>query len=247
MVEVASYSDKGGRDYNEDSVAVFEGEDRVCVIVADGLGGHGGGKTASETASGLMARAFANSPDPVDEQWLNEIFDSANQAVLYHQTARCRMKTTCVALFIRDGGAWWAHAGDSRLYHFVDGALEFCTMDHSVSQMAVLSGEITRAQIRFHEDRTKVLRALGADEDIKADIDYAPVFDGRFHAFLLCSDGFWEYVLEGEMEIDLSKAQTPGEWIGYMTERLEKKVSGKNDNYTAAAVFVIPDEADDGR
>ncbi len=66
MVEVASYSDKGGRDYNEDSVAVFEGEDRVCVIVADGLGGHGGGKTASDTASGLMARAFANSPDPVD-------------------------------------------------------------------------------------------------------------------------------------------------------------------------------------
>jgi serine/threonine protein phosphatase PrpC len=61
----------------------------------------------------------------------------------------------------------------------------------------------------------------------------------HFHAFLLCTDGFWEYVLEEEMEIDLTKSNTPSEWISFMTQRLAKKVNGKNDNFTAGAVFTI--------
>ena len=236
MVDIASYSSQGGRDYNEDSVAVSDNGGRCCVIVADGLGGHGGGKIASQKAVEMIAAAFALESN-INEAWIQSIFEGVNQAVLSGQTDSCKMKTTCASLFVENDYALWAHLGDSRLYHFVDGQLEFCTTDHSVSQMAVLSGEITKAQIRFHEDRNRVLRAFGAEIQVKPDIDGVRLDDGAFHAFLLCSDGFWEYVLEGEMEIDLGKVETPEVWLQYMIERLEKRVNGKNDNYTAAALF----------
>lgn len=245
MVSMARYSSQGGRDYNEDSVDVRDDGRRQCVVVADGLGGHGGGKTASMLAVEQITRAYFTDYG-IDRTWIQSLYEGVNRAVLDCQTDACKMKTTCVSLFLEGGLAQWAHMGDSRLYHFVDGRLVFCTTDHSVSQMAVFSGEITKAQIRFHEDRNRVLRAFGADEPVKPDIGSAPVDDGAFHAFLLCTDGFWEYVLEGEMEIDLTKSDTPETWIKYMVERLEKKVAGNNDNYTAAALF-YEGPADDGR
>ena len=245
MVDISSYSSPGGRAYNEDSAALWEVGARQCVIVADGLGGHGGGQIASSTAAELLTQAFAQA-EHIDMAWIQEVYEEVNRRVLDCQTGECRMKTTCVSLFVEEGQALWAHLGDSRLYHFVDGQLSFFTTDHSVSQMAVLSGEITREQIRFHEDRNRVLRAFGAEEQVKPDMDGANLQDGAFHAFLLCSDGFWEYVLEGEMEIDLAKAGTAAEWISLMTERLEKKVDGRNDNYTAAAMFFAAGEPGGG-
>ena len=148
------------------------------------------------------------------------------------------MKTTAVALVLAEGAAGWAHAGDSRLYWFRDGKLAFQTRDHSASQIAVALGDITVDQIRFHEDRNRVLRALGQEGSLNVETGgEAPLGPGR-HAFLLCTDGFWEYVLEREMEADLAVASTPGQWLERMRARLEERVSGSNDNHTAAAVWL---------
>lgn len=236
MLETAKYSSRGGRDYNEDTVELFVSKGRCCVVLADGLGGQGGGKAASETAAALILREAA-ALETFSVEPVLELFQKANQAVLQQQTNTCKMQTTAVGLFVDSGRADWAHVGDSRLYHFVDGQMAGMTLDHSVSQLAVYTGEITQRQVRFHTDRNKVLRALGAEADVKPSFDHADLDDGAFHAFLLCSDGFWEYVLEGEMEIDLAKAAEPKDWIRCMTERLEARVDGRNDNFSAAAVF----------
>lgn len=243
MISIARLTNQGGREYNEDTVDIFRDGKRMCLVVADGLGGHGGGKTASMTAAETILSAFPGQED-ADQEWLKSIFQRANSAVLAKQTERCQMKTTCVTLCITEGKAAWAHVGDSRLYHFIGGRMFSVTMDHSVSQLAVLSGEIEASEIRFHADRNKVLRAMGVDETVKPSVDTCKLQDGRFHAFLLCTDGFWEYVLEGEMEIDLAKAQTAEEWIQFMEERLVKKVDGRHDNYSAAAVFYQADGGD---
>ena len=102
--------------------------------------------------------------------------------------------------------------GDSRLYHFVDGKLAFQTRDHSVAQIGVMLGEITLDEIRFHEDRSRVLRALGQDEELNVETREEPLGPGR-HAFLLCSDARMRAYLQGRIP--------PG-----------------NDNNTAAAVWV---------
>ena len=62
--------------------------------------------------------------------------------------------------------------------------------------------------------------------------------DGGGHAFLLCSDGFWEYVLEPEMEKDLNSAAGPEDWLERMRWRLKKRIPENNDNNTAAAVWI---------
>ncbi len=234
MFRVASYTDPGGRAENEDAVRWAERPDgRLCLLVADGLGGHGGGQLASAAAAEAVCGGWDGG---IGAGALAGLIRAANLRVLALQTPQCAMKTTIVALLLAPGRAVWAHAGDSRLYHFVDGKLIFQTRDHSVAQLGVMLGEITPDQIRMHEDRSRVLRALGQDEELPVETLEQPLGPGR-HAFLLCSDGFWEYVLEPEMEADLAAAESPEAWLTAMRARLQARAPQGNDNNTAAAVW----------
>lgn len=233
MIHGAFFSDKGTRDENEDSVLLTEEKNRIAAVVADGLGGQGGGRQASQIAVNRLC-SFLPAEDYGKE--LHERFNAANTEILEGQKPGMKMMSTAVALFIEGDSAVWAHIGDSRLYHFIDGRLVFQTFDHSVSQMAVFRNAITQEQIRFHEDRNRVLRALGGDDDAREETGSGKLGAG-FHAFLLCTDGFWEYVLETEMEQALSESATPEEWIVKMCNLLQQKNSPEHDNFTAAAVF----------
>ena len=235
MIQIASYSDTGGRTRNEDTVRYArQDNDRLCLVVADGLGGHGGGEQASGTAADAICGGWCGE---VDREALAGLILAAHRQVLAIQTPRCAMKTTAAALTLEPGRAVWAHAGDSRLYHFLDGALVFQTRDHSAAQIGVMLGQITPDQIRFHPDRNRVLRALGQEEELTVESCECPLSPGG-HAFLLCSDGFWEYVQEDEMAADLCAAASPEEWLEKMRQRLSQRVPENNDNNTAAAVWL---------
>lgn len=236
MADSCGYSSMGGRTENEDSYGIFTDGDSVSVIVADGLGGHGGGKQASEIAVKHFSQCVF--PDRLpDNSEIMACFHSANQEILESRINANHMKTTVVYLAIRGALVKWAHIGDSRLYHFWNEELCDYTLDHSVSQMAVVLGEITREQIRGHCERSRLLRVLGSEE-IMPEIHEPMVLKPGRHAFLLCSDGFWESVLEDEMILDLYKSATAKEWLWAMRHRLLKRMEDDHDNHTAAAVFV---------
>ena len=236
-IETYCCSYQGGREYNEDTVRFHLDGNLCAVTVADGLGGHGGGQIASSVAADFIHEAFLENPG-MDPDVIRTYYRQANQAVLDKQTDREKMKSTGVSLFVRGGAFMWSHVGDSRLYFFHDGLLVTQTLDHSVSQMAVFSGEITPSQIRFHPDRNKVLRAFGTADNFQAEVSQKMAFPKGASAFLLCSDGFWEYVWEIEMEIELSKAEKPSAWINGMLQRVAGRVPTTHDNCSAAAVFV---------
>lgn len=236
MILTASYSDIGGRACNEDSVRIVtKGDGKACILVADGLGGHGGGAQASAAVADTICTMWQKGQPGID---LECMVQCAHQAVVKLQTSQCSMKSTVVVLTLNQGFAEWAHVGDSRLYYFHNKALAFQSRDHSASQIAVMLGDITPDQIRFHADRNRVLRALGQDCDLLVETRDQPLLPGH-HAFLLCSDGFWEYVLETEMEEDLRTSANPEEWIAKMRNRLNKRIPKDNDNNTAAAVWVV--------
>lgn len=232
--KIACISNRGGKEINDDTVCVLQ-ENGDYIFVGDGLGGYAGGQQASQTAAKeIMKAAVHNSL--VDAAGMFLAVEMADQAVrqLQRETGQ-KMKTTLVFLAIENDIARWMHVGDSRLYCFHEGKLKRQTMDHSVSQLAVLLGEITVSQIRFHEDRNRVLRALGA-ENAKPDI--SPEWKlSPGDAFLLCTDGFWEYVYEEEMETALSVAKDPQNWLSSMEQLLRTRIPEDADNYTAAAVF----------
>lgn len=234
MITTAQITNRGGRNRNEDTVRV-ELSHGVCAVVADGLGGHGGGETASMAAAEKLLAACRKDGFPSREQ-MYRAFEQAHREVVSHQSKSCMMKTTAVMLCLDGKNARWGHVGDSRLYHFKNGRIVHQTMDQSVSQIAVLMGEIRPEQIRFHEDRNKVLRALGG-ESWEPDLAEEVSVEDGFHAFLLCTDGFWEYVYEDEMEKELSRSAQPEEWLRKMEKILCSRIKGNNDNYTAAAVF----------
>lgn len=150
---------------------------------------------------------------------------------------RLARKGGAVCLLLDGDRAVWAHVGDSRLYGFLNGSLILQTLDHSVAQMGVVLREITPDQIRFHEDRNRVLRALGQEGSLKVETGKRHLEPGQW-AFLLCSDGFWEYVLEKEMEGALAQAAGPEEWLSRMRGLMPGRVPPDNDNNSAAAVWV---------
>lgn len=232
----ASYSGKGGRPLNEDSIYYNQIDDKYIAIVADGLGMHGGGDIASAAVVDTISKKFLDKAS-IEKEDICEYFSDANCAVLEKQTTSCKMKSTAAALFSKNNQLVFAHVGDSRLYHFSRGKKLYQSFDHSVSQMAVVSGEIDASQIRFHEDRNRLLRALGGSEDVRPEIVQSQSLVNTGDAFLLCSDGFWEYVLESEMEIDLTKSETPEQWLSFMLKRVGNRIDGKNDNISAIAII----------
>jgi len=238
MIRASKHSDVGGRQENEDSCSILKNSKYVCAMVADGLGGHGGGATASQTAITVIGQ-HVSEDDSFAPEMLHDWFQDANEEIVKLQTNACKMKTTMVMLCVNEKKAFWAHVGDTRLYHFTDGKITDITFDHSVSQMAVLSGEIEQKDIRHHVDRNKLLRALGKADEIRVETSkICDVSQGQ-HTFLLCTDGFWEYVLEEEMEETLQQANDPKEWLQAMHHILEERVDGNNDNNTAVALSVI--------
>ena len=234
MIATASYTDTGGRPHNEDTVRLAWQKGGLCLVVADGLGGHGGGGLASAAAAEVICGGWDGQ---VSEEALARLIQQAHQRVLSLQARACALKTTVTALEADGRQAAWAHAGDSRIYHFVNGTLVFQSRDHSASQIAVMLGTITPDQIRFHVDRSRVYRALGQDGELKVESHGEALAPGH-HAFLLCSDGFWEYVYEEEMAEDLAAAASPEDWLARMRARLAARVPDNNDNNTAAAVWL---------
>lgn len=237
IFSAAQYSGAGGRPTNEDSCLCLQKNGMFVAAVADGLGGHGGGEIASAAAMSELAARFEKL-SALNRENILELFTQMNDAVLNKQDERLKMKTTA-AVFLTDGkNTVFAHIGDSRIYHFRGGTIIYQSLDHSASQLAVAVGEIPPEGIRFHDDRSKLLRCLGNNGPIKPDIFVNDPVLLPGDALLLCTDGFWELITENEMQESLSGSVDPREWLNNMLESVEKKAPFDHDNYTAVAVYL---------
>lgn len=238
--DAAGISEVGGKKVNEDSYAIFSQPPWGCFVVADGLGGHGAGDVASQAAIQAIGSLFKSRPGMSDEH-LNLYINEAQGEIRRLQKSNLKYKAmrSTVILLISDGQqARWIHVGDSRLYYFRNGVLSDYTLDQSVPQALVRAGEISYEQIRFHEDRNRLLQALGSENPPRFQMAAKAVTLSRGDAFLLCSDGFWEWVLESEMQKDLHKAGSSRQWLDLMHKRLLNAAKPGNDNYSAVAVMI---------
>jgi serine/threonine protein phosphatase PrpC len=236
-----SISRAGGRRHNEDYCSFAVSGGIGCWVVADGLGGHRGGQFASRIAVDAVLASFASNAQ-IGEQALGSHLEAAQNAVMDAQAQQpdlSTMRTTIVVLIADPMRALWAHVGDSRLYCFQNGSIVFQTSDHSVVQRMVDAGELSPSQIRGHEDRNRVLRCLGnSDSEFRPTILSLPHPISRDSAFLLCTDGLWEKVLENEMTVDLAKAVAPSDWLALMENRLLGRAAADDDNYSGIAVML---------
>lgn len=230
----------GRRESNQDAARyVLAPEGLGCWIVADGVGGQKGGEVASAIAARILAERFEERPQVSSEalsSWVGEV-----QAALHERQdedpALDSMRTTLVVLLADAQNACWGHIGDSRLYAFRDGRLTHQTQGHSVPEALAAAGNITPGEVRRHADRGSLLKALGQAGDPDLEVVEKPVPVRPGDTFLLCSDGFWEAVTELELEADLAKSESPGQWLTLLEDRLLRRLEPDHDNYTMIGVM----------
>lgn len=220
--DYSSCTSVGGCERNEDSLFTGNG----VFAVADGLGGHKGGEKASRVAVDHISSHTEGKHTP---ERINELFEGANASV----RALGVGMSTIAAAFSRNGVFTFGNVGDSRVYYLRHGKIIAQTRDHSVCQAAVELGQLDPEQIRGSEDRARILKALGSESSLNLRRGYDPIEIRPGDSFVVCSDGFWEYVHEREMEVDRLKSFSSAEWLRYMLKRHLMKSGDTGDNYTA--------------
>ena len=232
------YSSKGGRAYNEDFAGSRSMSGGGVFVIADGLGGHRHGELASKcVADTLLAEEPAQEDDlPV---WLQQRIQCANEKLLGLQKEKnSNMKSTAVVLAVRGEKASWAHVGDSRLYYFHQSGIAAITDDHSVAYKKYKAGEITRAQIGQDPDQPCLLRTVGSAGHFQPDVASCSGSLAGGDAFLLCTDGVWEYMRDEEALIDLLKADSAKQWAELILLRVMERIEPENDNLSLITVLV---------
>lgn len=237
-LDVFEYSNKGGRSYNEDSVGGSCDGSNGIFIIADGLGGHSLGELASNCAVNVIASGW-HGFDSAPQEQLKSLFGQANAAILELQKEkRTVMKSTAAVLAIEGDKAVWANSGDSRVYYFHKNKLTSCTEDHSVAYKKYKAGEITRDMLGSDEDQSSLLRTLGNEDRFVPDIYEAPNALEFGDAFMLCSDGAWEYLRDEEILIDLFKSKNSQHWTELMLLRVMERINNENDNISIITIKV---------
>lgn len=240
MISFCAMSDAGGREYNEDRVEVLVTDDRWCCILADGLGGMGGGAEASKAAVDTLKACFEDGFMQPDT--LHECCQRAHRAIQQKKRElgqRGKLYSTIVLVFGTENMLWWTHSGDSRLYLFKDGHVCAQTKDNSVPQMLVACGEITPQEIRNHPDRNRILACLGTDDEVAklSKVGQMEITEGL--SGLLCTDGFWEPVVEEEMIGRLEREKDVQKWIRNMVRYIQQQDLGQEQDNFSAIGFVV--------
>lgn len=238
--DVFEYTNQGGRAYNEDSVGHKISGESGIFVVADGLGGHQFGELASACVIDVLADGWKEEFHNEPAIWLKEQIAMANQKVLEYQKEKDTvLKSTVVALAIDAGKAVWANVGDSRLYYLHANEIVSVTNDHSVAFKKYKAGEITRDEMRTDEDQSCLLRAVGSADRSEPEVYDDNVMIESGDAFMLCSDGIWEFISDEEVLIDFLKSENAKQWAEHLLMRVMDRIMGGNDNLTILTLMVI--------
>ncbi len=189
-------SRRGSRKANQDRTSYAYTHDALLMVIADGMGGHLHGEVASQIAVQLLTEAFQREAKPTladPTAFLQKSILDAHFALGDYAKARNLVespRTTCVACVVQDSVAYWAHAGDSRLYLVREGRIHIQTRDHSRVQMLVDQGRVREEAVQAHPDRNKIFNCVGASTRPQVELS-KPTPLREDDTLILCSDGLW--------------------------------------------------------
>lgn len=241
-IEYAKVSALGDRNDNQDRAAIIVADDAAMMLVFDGMGGHSDGARAAETGLQVVQDLFMAATLP--------IFDP--QGFLYTALARAhdevvslgqdvavdfRPRATCAICLIQEGGSFWAHIGDSRIYQVRNGSVLSRSRDHSHVEVLIQEGAITEEEAQTHPMRNFVECCLGGD---------APVPDMSItgkkelqpgDVLLACSDGLWSGLRDDDMaQIGLVGDNNLAENLKQLSAQALTANAPHSDNTTGTAL-----------
>ena len=182
------------RTHNEDSVVILTNKNgESLMIVADGMGGHRSGEIASSIVVSHVGKSFSDKESlgtkEEAKEWMKTVISESN-VLIYKYTIdnpdSMGMGTTIVMSLVSKEFLLFGNIGDSSGYVLKNNHLHKITIDHTLVNLLVISGELTEEEAREHPRRNVLMRALGTNMSVEMDIfDVETDVDG----ILLCSDG----------------------------------------------------------
>jgi serine/threonine protein phosphatase PrpC len=240
-VEHADISLLGGREENQDRVAAAIGEHAALLLVVDGMGGHAHGARAAQVTQQVMVEAFWQSPQPLFDPlgFLHLTLGRAHEEVVKlgaQLPLEQRPRATCAVCLVQQGASWWAHVGDSRVYHLRRGALLTRSRDHSHVELLLREGLINAEQASNHPMRNFVECCLGGDP-ILPDMSLSrrrPLEPDD--VLMVCTDGLWGGLKDEEIAAELGAPGPLQENLQRLGGRSVKRAGSASDNTSAAAL-----------
>lgn len=234
---------KGDRDYQQDQLALIS-HTRVngCIlgVVADGMGGRSGGRKASDQVM-MTAKQLFERYDPFTDDatsMLKHIIEEAHLVIkLTAISAEEEPHSTAAFIIIHPSGqCFWAHTGDSRIYHYHQAKLVKRTLDHSYVQSLVDRGEITPEEANSHPDSNILLGCLGTEAAPPVEIHMLPhVRPGD--VIMACSDGVWHYFSESELG-EVLCSMPPKKATVQLMETARTRARGTGDNLSMIIIHI---------
>jgi serine/threonine protein phosphatase PrpC len=241
-VEYAELSLQGGRDSNQDRVSVAVAEEAALLIACDGMGGHADGERAAEIAQQTVVERFWQSAQPLLDPlgFLHLALGAAHSNVVGiapRLPLEMRPRATCAVCIVQQTSAYWAHVGDSRVYHLRGGRVRERTRDHSHVELLMREGVISAGQMQNHPMRNFVESCLGGEE-ILPEMALNPrrsLLPGDL--LLVCTDGFWGNLDEKSVEAAFAGTGAAlGDTLAVLSAQAVLNAGGASDNTSVAAL-----------
>ncbi len=227
------------RTHNEDSVMIvndLSGE--YLMVVADGMGGHKAGEVASSIVVNGLTDKFKKLESIGEKQdavnWIRENVSSLNDAIFKYTDEFKESKgmgTTLVLAIVTDDYILFGNVGDSSGFVMKKGGLYKVTKDHTLVNLLVETGELTKEEALNHPRKNVLMRALGANNPIDVDI-----FDveRECDAILLCSDGLTNMLNVNQIEKVLNSDLSLEEKVVKLIRK--SNLRGGTDNVSIACL-----------
>ncbi len=206
------------RPQNEDA-CLSEQLDENCTlgVVCDGMGGAKSGNVASSLAVEVFTQEIRSTWKPgMSQEDTDNMLRCAVKLVnfaVYDQAAQfvdfAGMGTTLVAVLAEGKRATVVNVGDSRAYHVSAEGIQAVTQDHSIVQMMVDRGELTRVEAKQYPGKNLITRAIGTDPAVECDLFHLEL--EREDSLVLCTDGLSNLVDEQEILFEVVHGQQPSD------------------------------------
>ncbi|MFN0157644.1 MAG: Stp1/IreP family PP2C-type Ser/Thr phosphatase [Bacteroidota bacterium] len=238
------------REENQDCVGKFPDDtvdfstpQGLLFVVADGMGGHRGGRMASQLAVKVIGERFFSSENTgtVADRLLAAV-TAANKHIYEYsldQPELNGMGTTCVTLALHQSGVCIAHVGDSRIYRVSNRKITQLTNDHSRVAEMERRGILTKEEALVHPERSQLYRALGVRAEVEVDVADGVDFR-RGDYFVLCTDGLSNMVEDDEI-MDLVIKHSPQDACDSLIALANQR--GGFDNITVEVVQINGSES----
>lgn len=236
------------RDHNEDSVVIVKNDvGSYLMAIADGMGGHSAGEVASSIAIGFLSKHFKETFKSMTKveavNWIRNSVDAINTLIFQHEKTHPESKgmgTTLVMAILTKDYLLFGNVGDSSGFVMKEQKLHKVTYDHTLVNLLVSAGELTKEEASNHPKKNVLMKALGAATEVDVDIFDC---DMEITEILLSSDGLTNMLDKEQIEKVLISEGNAEEKV----VKLVKKANNRGGTDNISVAYLVREEEGDGK